>query len=312
MPDSNPAHAFSLEYLLKIPVPTEPADFAEFWQARYQHSVSLDPAPQLQPSLLAHPDFDCFDLSYYSTDQFQIGGWLIAPKHQPINRGVVVGHGYGGREGPDFHLPISDAVMVFPCFRGIARSRHPTIPEPPNLHVLSNIQNRDDYIIGGCVADLWLAVSAVSQLFPQTIGHIGYLGISFGGGLGALACAWDARIQRAHFNVPSFGNQPLRLQLPTLGSAAALQNAQQGNFNLLDTLSYYDAATAAKHIQIPVHIAAALADPVVTPPGQFSIYNALNCSKQLLVLNQGHGEYPEQAQQEHSLLTELEAFFRTL
>jgi len=134
------------------------------------------------------------------------------------------------------------------------------------------------------VEDLWLAVSSLLKLFPATAGHLAYLGSSFGGGIGALALPWDMRIQRAHFNVPSFGNHPLRLQLPTWGSAAAMQKYQREHGNILVTLNYYDAAIAAQSIQVPVHIAVALADPVVAPPGQFSIYNALRGKKNCLCL----------------------------
>ena len=143
-------------------------------------------------------------------------------------------------------------------------------------------------------------------------GHVAYLGISFGGGIGALALPWDRRIQRAHFNVPSFGNHPLRMQLPTWGSAAAVQNFQREHGNILETLSYYDAAAAASNIQVPVHVAAALADPVVAPPGQFSIYNALPGEKKLFVLDKGHSDYPRQAAQEKALLSELQEFFSKL
>ncbi len=139
-----------------------------------------------------------------------------------------------------------------------------------------------------------------------------YLGASFGGGIGALALPWDTRIQRAHFNVPSFGNHPIRLQLPTLGSAAAVQNFQKEHGNILATLNYYDAAIAAQYIQIPVHVALALADPVVAPPGQFSIYNALPGEKKLFVLDMGHSDYVHKIAQEKALLSELQEFFSNL
>lgn len=69
------------------------------------------------------------------------------------------------------------------------------------------------------------------------------IGVSFGGGIGAMALAWDRRIARAHFNVPSFGNQPLRLKLQTMGSGAAVRSAHMRNRETVErTLAYYDAA----------------------------------------------------------------------
>jgi cephalosporin-C deacetylase len=298
--------------MLHVPVPLIPPNFADFWQNRYLRAMCLDPRPLLTLSSKDYAEYQCFDLSYISTDNFQIGGWVLIPKHSPVTRGVIVGHGYGGRTEPDLNLPIPGAALMFPCFRGLSRSRCWPISENPSFHVLHDIDKPDKYILGGCVEDLWLAVSALQYLFPTIAGHIGFLGISFGGGIGALALPWDARIQRAHFNVPSFGNQPLRLQLPTYGSAAAVQVYQREHGHIPETLAYYDAAVAAQYIHRPVHIAAALADPVVTPPGQFSIYNALPEQKQLFVLDWGHAEYPGQVAQQSALMAELQEFFRTL
>jgi cephalosporin-C deacetylase len=312
MPDFNPSYGFNLEQLLQIAPPPQPEGFTAFWQSRYLSAMKLDPRQCLNPCGSFHPTYECYDLRYRSTDDFEIGGWVLIPKHSTVRRGVVVGHGYGGREGPDFDLPIPDAAFLFPCFRGLSRSKCWPISDNPNYHVLHDIDKRDHYILGGCVEDLWLAVSALLRLFPETAGHLGYLGISFGGGIGALALPWERRIQRAHFNVPSFGNQPLRLQLPTWGSAKAVQDYQREHGNILATLQYYDAAVAAQHIQVPVHVAAALEDPMVTPPGQFSIFNALPREKQLFVLDKGHSDYPRQAAQKKALLSELQEFFSHL
>jgi len=105
--------------------------------------------------------------------------------------------------------------------------------------------------------------------------RLDYLGISFGGGIGALALPWDERFHRAHLNVPSFGHHPLRLALPGVGSGEAVRRYQQRTGRALATLRSFDAAAAARYLRIPVHVAAARFDPAVPPPGQFAIYNAL-------------------------------------
>lgn len=310
--DFDPTYGYSLEQLLRVEPPAEPEDFAAFWRRRYRKAMQADPGRLLERNATEHLEFDCYDLHYRSTDGFDIGGWVAVPKQGPVRRGVIVGHGYGGRDGPDFNIPIADAAYLFPCFRGLSRSRRWPISDDPAYHVLHDIDRPERYILGGCVEDLWLAVSVMIGQFPQTAGHIAYLGSSFGGGIGALALPWDSRIQRAHLQVPSFGHHPLRLRLPTLGSAAAVQSYQRIHGSIQSTLSYYDAAVAARHIEIPVHIAAALADPVVAPPGQFSIYNALPKKKELFVLEWGHSEYPAQAEQESALNGAIREFFETL
>ena len=263
-------------------------------------------------STQTHQDYHCYDVVYESTNSFYIGAWLLLPKYGEVKRGIIVGHGYGGRDKPDFHLPIADAAFLFPCFRGLSKSRCDWISDNPYYHVQHDLDKRDDYIIGKCVEDLWLAVSVLIMLVPEVYGHIGYIGLSFGGGIGALALPCEYRIQRAHFNVPTFGHHALRMQFPTWGSTRGLQDYKKSDCHVLDTLSYYDAATAARHIKIPVHVAAALKDPVVAPPSQFSIYNALSHEKQLFILDMGHSDYPHQKAQEHALLCELQDFFKAL
>jgi cephalosporin-C deacetylase len=309
----DPTYGYSLEQLLTITTPKEPIDFDSFWQQRFQRAVLVSPKPQTNLLRQDHLGWNIHEIKYTSTDEITICGWLMLPSSGIVKRGFIIGHGYGGRTGPDFHLPFKDAALFFPCFRGLGLSAISSISSDPFWHVRHDIDNTDRYILGGCVDDLWLAVSSLLLLFPNLSGHIGYLGISFSGGIGALALAWEHRIAWAHFNVPTFGNHPLRLRLPSNGSAQSLQKYYlEHKKQTLKVLRYYDAALAAKRIPIPVHCACALFDPVVIPPGQFAIYNALADEKQLFVLKAGHHSYPEQQEQEQALLRELDDFFVNL
>ncbi len=311
--DFDPTYGYTLEQLLAVTPPTEPKDFDNFWQQRYQKALTVDPQPHTQIISADKLGWRVFDIRYTSTDRFPIRGWLLLPKSGIIKRGFIIGHGYGGRDEPDFHLPFKDAALLFPCFRGLGLSAQPAISSDPYWHVRHDINQKDRYILGGCVEDLWLAVSAMLSLFPHLAGHLGYLGISFGGGIGALALAWESRISRGHFNIPSFGHQPLRLRLASNGSANSVQQFYRNHKKqTLKVLRYYDAALAAKRITIPIHCACAKFDPCVAPPGQFAIYNALPGEKQLYTLDAGHHNYPYQAQQEQELIHELDAFFAPL
>jgi cephalosporin-C deacetylase len=372
----DPTYGYTLETLLEVQPPPAPADFLAFWQARYARALEVQTKPEFRLCKPPTPDMQLYMIRYLSTDGFRIGGWLLKPKYGPLERGVVVGHGYGGREAPDLNLPFPRAALLFPCFRGISLSKRPPVSSDPNFHVLHDIDKTDKYILGGCVEDLWVGVSVLQNLFPELEGRIGYMGRSFGGGIGALALPVETRVARAHLCVPTFGNQPLRLTLPTQGSGEAVrnyakrlakhakqqyrvqgniqgniqgntQNSIQGDLqnndsvqndmqndmqtpiqnniqnsvqnDVMQTLQYYDAATAATHIQIPMHIAAALFDPVVAPPGQFAIYNALPSRssplerpKTLFTLEAGHFDFPGLAQQEAELLEQLHIFFEEL
>jgi hypothetical protein len=87
-----------------------------------------------------------FAVTFTSLDGMRIGGWLTRPRDEPVERGVVVGHSYGGREEPDFHLPFRRAVLIFSCARGISRSACADIPSNPDDHVLHGIERRETYV----------------------------------------------------------------------------------------------------------------------------------------------------------------------
>lgn len=307
----DPSYGYTLEALLKVPAPATPSDFAAFWQQRYQQARKHRPQPQVQ-FLRQQAGYSVYELTYHSTQQVKLTAWLAVPIESLVTCAVLFGHGYGGCTGPDFRLQPKGAALLFPCLRGLSASALPLVSSNPSEHVLSGIASRESYILGGCVEDIWVSVSVLTKLFPQVAKHIGYVGVSFGGGIGALALAWETRIKRAHLNVPSFGNQPLRLQCATVGSGEAVRHYQLNHPDVLDTLQYYDAASAALFIKQPMHVAAALFDPAVAPPGQFAIYNALPEPKKLFVLEAGHFAYEQQAAQEAALYAELQEFFAAL
>jgi len=290
----DPAYGMDLELLLAIAPPKPPADFATFWRARHAAALRVDPKPEIQPGDRKLKHHLVYDLRYTSTDGVAIGGWLRVPKKGKVTRGLIIGHGYGGRDAPDNPLPVKGMAELFLCFRGLGRSPMPGVSQNPYYHVLHDIQDRQRYLLGGCVEDLWLAVSALLRLFPETAGRIAYAGVSFGGGIGALAAPWDTRISRLHLHVPTFGHQALRLTLPCVGSGEAVRDFQRRHaFNVMETLAYYDAASAARHLRIPTLVAAALFDPAVPPPGQFAIHNAVpEPLRRLHVLEAGHFDYP--------------------
>jgi cephalosporin-C deacetylase len=148
------------------------------------------------------------------------------------------------------------------------------------------------------------------MLYPWLSGHVGYSGISFGGGIGALAIPYDTRIDRGHLTVPTFGNRPLWLTLPTVGSADAVQTYQKTHPDVLENLRLFDSATAASRIEVPMLMAPALFDPAVAPPCQFSVVNALSKFNETFILDAGHFDYPDAAAQNLQLRDKVRRFFK--
>ncbi len=206
---------------------------------------------------------------------------------------MVMGHGYGGRDSHDLYASLKECAVFCPCARGFHLSAHPRFPENDCAkHVIHSLKTKEDYIIRGCVAELWGAATVLLNLFPEIGDNLFYSGGSFGGGLGALMLPWDKRYQRAVLGVPTFGHHPSRLQGLCHGSGEAVRQHILQNPGYRPILDYYDAAIAAKHIQIPVLVQPALFDPSVPPPGQFTVCNSIAGPKEYFIYSSGHFECP--------------------
>ncbi|WP_424928924.1 acetylxylan esterase [Amaricoccus tamworthensis] len=312
--DFDPTYGYGLSELLALRPPMAPTGFDAFWRERYLAAREVDPNPRLSASSQSNPNWHVESITYTSTGGVRICGWLLRPKHGRITRGLVVGHGYGGRGGPEFDIPVDDTAILFPCSRGLSRSACPPIPAEAAGHVLHKIGDPTRYILGGCVDDLWLAVSALTKLHPGIEGHIGYIGTSFGGGIGALAIPHDPRITRGHLIVPTFGNMPLWLTLPTVGSGNSVQRFLKTHGQARASLAFFDAAIAATRISVPMLVAVARFDPAVAPPCQFTVANALNPPDhhETFVLDAGHYDYPGMKEQHVLLGDRVRSFLEEL
>ncbi|MDR9827012.1 acetylxylan esterase [Vibrio sp. FNV 38] len=309
--DFDPTYGYDLEQLKQVAASPVPKDFAQFWRRKYQTALQVDTDLNLQDTGLVTNHWRVFDCYYSSTDKVRIGGWLLLPSSGRVERIIVWVHGYGGLDQPDTRWTLQNTAILMPCLRGISRSAHAPISSDPYWHVLHDIHNKQQYVLGGCVQDIWCGISALLTLYPYLDNQIGFIGSSFGGGLGIFASAFDPRIQRSHFHVPTFGNLQLRLEMPTAGSTQALIDYSD-NANLQKTLPYFDASCAAKYLTQPTHWGLALFDPFVAPPGQFSIFNGCKSDKALFILDAGHFSYRDEEKQNAELRQQVEAFMQPL
>lgn len=311
----DPAYGRTLDELTAVPAPPAPDGFADFWRARYDAAREVATDPEIGPVEDERDGVRIHGVTYTSVGGARVGGWLALPvEGAPVRHGFVIGHGYGGRQeaGPAVPLPLPSSAAILPCVRGLGtRGLVPGVPEVSAGHVLHGIESRDTYVIGDCVADLWCAASALGELVPELSGpgRLGYIGESFGGGLGALALPWDDRFRAAQLTVPTFGNHPLRLTLSCAGSGESVRGYHREHPEVVEVLRYFDAATAAGFVELPTLVAAALFDPSVPPPGQFAVHNALAGERELLVLPAGHFEYEGLERDVAGLVAARRAFF---
>jgi cephalosporin-C deacetylase len=288
------------------PPDTEPADFADFWRATYEEAMSVDLQVSSRPIWSPDSRVSVQEIYYTSLDGYRIGAWVARPREP--HGAMVLGHGYGGRPWFEIEHALAGYTSIMYCTRGFHLSSDEDLPWLAADHVVHGITSRETYIIRGSVADLWLAARSMIELYPDTAENLVFNGGSFGGGIGALALPWDPRFRMAHLEVPTFGNHPVRLSIPCMGSGEAVRRYWLDHPEVEDVLAYYDAATAAKHLTIPTLCSPALFDPAVTPPGQFAVANALPNSE-LYVQDAGHSEFPDMERKIAALRAYVYEFF---
>lgn len=287
----DPSYGYNLDALLQLQAPEGPSDLENFWRSTYREARAIPLNLSVHPLPSPRPGLDLLKVTYDSLGRRRIGAWITLPHGRAVQRGVVMGHGYGGRECPDFDLPGPECAAIFPCARGFHLSKADDLPGISSQHVLTGLESRESYIHRGCVADYWGAATVLLSLYPDVAGSLHYMGASFGGGIGAMMLAWDERFASGYLCVPSFGNHPLRLQNPCNGSGEAVRQHVLQHPEIRETLRYFDSAIIARHISIPVLCECALFDPAVPPPGQFSVFNALGGRKELIVRQAGHFDH---------------------
>jgi cephalosporin-C deacetylase len=296
----DPSHGYDREQLLAVGPPPAPRDFEPFWRATYAAAAAVPPHVTRREIPSPHMAFKFEEIEFDAWGDRRIGGWMLTPRDAPPRRWVVNGHGYVSPDVPTAADCRDGEATLSICCRGFGRSRSPDIPDVAVRHVVHGIADRESYIHRGCTADIWAAASAVLALFPPAAGRLGYRGGSFGGGIGAMALAWDDRFSAAALDMPSFGHHPLRLQCPCVGSGKAVRAAVAGSPGLRQVLAYYDAAVAARFIRAPTLVSPALFDPAVPPPGQFPVYNAISGEKSLFVRTVAHFDAWAGAEAEHA------------
>lgn len=297
----DPTYGLTRDQLLAIgPPENEPADFDSFWRATYAINEAVPLRYSLHAVPYADPAVNAYRVAFDSWGGARSGAWLLEPAHGGARLGCVIGHGYGGREDiapGDWCLNTAadrDVVRIFPVARGFHISPHDGIPYNDGCrHVLHGIGHRDTYVLRGCVAEQWTCSRILLERHPHLAGRLVYTGGSFGGGLGALMLPWCSRFVGAQLGIPTFGHHPIRLRSPAQGHLPWVRQHAAAHPEVAGVLAYYDAATAARRIRIPVAVSAALFDPVVPPAGQFAVANALAGEVRLSILSHGHFPHPD-------------------
>jgi cephalosporin-C deacetylase len=265
---------FTREELLQIKGDTPVEGFKAFWEKQYADARNWKCSYNIESELWS-PDPDCriYRLRYTSIDGFSIGAWIVRPAIS--TGGALIAHGYGHPATPPL-VSTPGRTSIMPCVRGLGLSQCKEIPWQLGKHALFGFEDPEKYVITGGVRDLWIALTIMVDMFPDTADNILCTGGSLGGAMGAMCIPWDERIHYGDLNIPTLGGRILLAHetSPDGPGEARRQKAlaSEAGMRIID---FCNASAAAQFIRVPTLITPALSDPVVPPPGQFAVANAI-------------------------------------
>ena len=281
----DPTNGHTLEQLLAVRGPEEPAGFRAFWEENYRLTMAMKPTYFIEREIWSpRPEERIYRIRVKNWDNTEFVMWITRPEKSC--GGLLLGQGYGNPATP----PVSTfgLTAAFACVRGLGMSQCKEFPWDTKKHVIHGIQSKETYILRGVIADQWMAASVLLDMFPDTAENLNYSGGSMGGGMGALLLPWDNRFKAAYLNVPTFGAE-IRFDYPSTGSGEACRQYILEHPEARQVLAWFDASAAAKYIRIPVCATPAVFDPCVAPVGQFSIVNAIpEKYKTVFIRDTGH------------------------
>ncbi len=300
----DPSFGFSIEDLLNPQsLPVLPEGGEAWWRARYARLRQMELTLVWESEWSVEGKRRVRKLRIDTPQGRSVGAWFSIPLEGDVTRLVVHGNGYGAATASTDLLLGGEAHLLL--WRSIEQAGQ-NLFELPVTH---GVEDRDTFILGGRVEDVWCAVSTMRSLYPDPALPLCYWGGSFGGGIGALATPWDERVDAVYFDVPTFGNHPVRLQTPCVGLGKALCDYYLKNPQILQTLQWYDAAATIACARQPLLCACGILDPIVPPVGQFAIWHAHRGPKRLLVMPAGHLDHPEVGIYAWEILDEVKQWF---
>lgn len=275
------------QYRVVVP---RPEDFDDFWVG-VMDQLGRWPvdAEFIRDELRSTDLVDVYDVGYTSLDGVRLSAWYACPRQEvvgPPYPGLLIVPGYIS----DPVIPKSWAELGYAALsvapRGKVRSRSEVDASYPGL-LVENSVDRNTYGYRAFYADACRAVEVVAQRPEVDRGRIGVHGSSQGGALTiVLAALRNDLIACGAAGAPYLCGfldaARLTMSYPYHEITERLRAHPEEREAMEETLPYFDGLNFARLITAPMLLYIGLEDDVCPPETGFAVYDALQCSKELI------------------------------
>ena len=291
---------YKIEATAKLPV-----DFQEFWNAQKAELAKIPIDAKIEPVTQGDPDIELYDVSFANIDGLRSHGYLAKPKGAtslPImvsQPGMGV-HPHGLKES---RWVIGNAKLGFLALDMTAHDMPMEWTPEDETKWKKNMgypyigsDDRMTYYYRHVFTGMIRGIDYMTSRPDWNHKAIISTGASQGGGLAIIAAALDPRVTAVVSIAPALGEHTG----PLYGRPdAAPTNLIMGRDKktpdpkIVEATAYYDTVNFARFVKVPVLMSSGLIDTAVPPMTALSIYNTLQCPKQIdLVPLVGHNQGP--------------------
>jgi cephalosporin-C deacetylase len=269
---------------------TLPADFDAFWADTLHAARERGRAPVAVPVESALRALRVWDVTFSGFDGQPVRAWLRMPAAGAVSDTVVVEYaGYGGGRGrPEeglfwasagfAHLQMDTRGQGASWSIGATADDAATGPSVPGF-MTRGIQSPETFYYRRLITDAVLAVDAVRALPEVEQTRVAVTGFSQGGGLTLAAAALADDLLAAFAFVPFLTDFPRALRITDndpyreIGRYLATRRDEQAQVER--TLAYVDGVNFARRARTPLHLSAALMDPVCPPSTVYGAFHEI-------------------------------------
>lgn len=274
-----------------------PRDLAEFWKQTLDEARAVAWPPKAEPVSVALRVVETFDVTFSGFAGQPIKAWLHRPAGYPDDLPVVVRYpGYGGGRG----LPhqVSHLVLAgYACLSVDARGQGASGgwvgdtpdtgtfgPAAPGL-MTHGITSPETCYFRRLYTDAVLAVEAARQLRGLLPDQVVVAGGSQGGGIALAVAGLADGTKAAMADVPFMCDIPRGMAMsdfgPYLEFVQYVANHREQLEQVLQVLSYFDAAVLGSAARAPALFSTGLIDHWCPPSTVYAAFNAYGGPKEI-------------------------------
>lgn len=279
-------------------------DFEEFWEDSLARLAEVPVEYELTPREYPAKGVKVYGVSFKGFANANIDGWLAMPDGGGIYPGLVMYHGYN--HSMDGSLPdtVNWALNGYACLHMLVRGQQGRSAD--NIvssggfvagWMTKGILSPGEYYYRAVYLDAVRAVEVLASMQQVDGSRIGLTGGSQGGAITLAVAALSDIPVVAAADFPYLSNFRRAIDMAPTGPYLEINeyfrrySDPRIEEQALKTLSYFDIMNLASRIKCYTWISAGLVDEITPPSTIFSVYNHLECPKDIAIFRYFGHEY---------------------